>query len=54
MQVLRTKVKAFARMNRIFKTIKENKEEIIKIKAMTPDGKVPAGVLMGGTKEIHD
>lgn len=54
MQVLRTKVKAFARMNRIFKTIKENKEEIIKIKEMTPDGKVPVGVLMGGTKEIHD
>jgi len=54
MQVLRTKVKAFARMNRIFKTIKENQEEIIKIKEMTPDGKVPVGVLMGGSKEIHD
>mmetsp|Transcript_31131 Transcript_31131/g.42276 ORF Transcript_31131/g.42276 Transcript_31131/m.42276 type:complete len:95 (+) Transcript_31131:1150-1434(+) len=48
MEVLRTKVKAFARMNRIFKQIRENQEEILQIKKISSTGKLPPGLIIGG------
>lgn len=54
LEILRTKVKAFARMNRIFKQIRENQEEILQIKKITSDGKLPAGIIIGGTESIHN
>lgn len=54
MAALRAKVRVFARMNRIFKTIRNNQEEILAIKKLAPDGKVPIGVLTGGSQAVHN
>jgi len=53
LEVLRAKVKVVARMNRIFKTLRSNQEEILAIKKMTPDNKLPLYTLMGGSNAIH-
>lgn len=54
LDVLRAKVKVVARMNRIFKTIRNNQEEILAIKQLAPDGKVPMGILTGGSQAVHN
>ena len=53
MEVMRAKVKAMARMSKIFKTLRQNQEEIVQIKAMSPDGKLPMWTLIGGSGAIH-
>lgn len=46
--MLRSKVKVFARMQRMFTTLKDESETILKLKGMSPDGKIPRGVLLEG------
>ena len=53
LEVLRAKVRVIARMNRIFRTLRSNQNEILEIKKMAPDGKVPIGTLIGGATAIH-
>jgi hypothetical protein len=53
MAALRAKVRVFARMNRIFKTIRDNQEEILAIKKLN-EGKIPLGVLTGGSAAVHN
>jgi len=54
MKRIRSKIMVAARMNRILKTIKNNQEEILAIKAMAPDGKIPMGTLTGGSAAVHN
>lgn len=54
MKRIRAKIMVAARMNRILKTIKNNQEEILAIKALAPDGKVPMGILTGGSAAVHN
>jgi serine/threonine-protein phosphatase 2B catalytic subunit len=53
-EILRTKVKAVARLTRIFKNLRENSEMLVAIKKMAPDGKIPRGLLMHGRPAIRD
>jgi len=54
MEVLRTKVKTVARIARLFKNLRENSEMLIAIKALSPDGKIPRGLLLHGRPAIKD
>eukprot|EP00343_Euplotes_focardii_P004379 CAMPEP_0205816780 /NCGR_PEP_ID=MMETSP0205-20121125/23260_1 /ASSEMBLY_ACC=CAM_ASM_000278 /TAXON_ID=36767 /ORGANISM="Euplotes focardii, Strain TN1" /LENGTH=76 /DNA_ID=CAMNT_0053105853 /DNA_START=44 /DNA_END=270 /DNA_ORIENTATION=+ len=40
-QRMKLKVKSFARMQKMFKTLKDENESLLKIKGMAPDGKIP-------------
>lgn len=51
---LRSKVKAFARVQKMYKTLTEESELIIKLKGMVPDGKIPRGLLLEGRPAIKD
>jgi serine/threonine-protein phosphatase 2B catalytic subunit len=51
---LRSKVKVFARMQKMFTTLKDESELILKIKGMAPDGKIPKGLLLEGRPAIKD
>lgn len=68
MEILRTKVKTVARMQRIFKNLRysyykspltpcfyrSNSEMLIAIKKQSSDGKIPKGLLMNGTPAIKN
>ena len=49
---LRNKVRSVARMARMFKNLKEHSEQLVLIKAMSVDGKIPRGLLMSGLPAI--
>jgi serine/threonine-protein phosphatase 2B catalytic subunit len=51
---LRSKVKVFARMQKMLTTLKDESELILKLKGMAPDGKIPRGLLLEGRPAIKD
>jgi serine/threonine-protein phosphatase 2B catalytic subunit len=51
---LKSKVKVFGRMQKMFKTLKDESELILKLKGMAPDGKIPRGLLLEGRPAIKD
>mmetsp|Transcript_16178 Transcript_16178/g.15897 ORF Transcript_16178/g.15897 Transcript_16178/m.15897 type:complete len:121 (+) Transcript_16178:1048-1410(+) len=51
---LKSKVKVFARMQKMFTTLKDESELILKLKGMAPDGKIPRGLLLEGRPAIKD
>lgn len=52
--VMKTKVMTMARMQKMFSTLKNESEMLIKIKGMSPDGKIPRGLLLEGRPAIKD
>jgi len=51
---IKMKIKTMARMQMMFKTLKDESEMLIKIKSMAPDGKIPRGLLLDGRPAIRD
>lgn len=51
---IRSKVKAFARVQKMYKVLTEESETILKLKGMVPDGKIPKGLLLEGRPAIRD
>lgn len=51
---VRGKVMSVARMNRMYTTLREEKELLLKIKNMSPDGRIPRGLLMEGRPAIKN
>jgi serine/threonine-protein phosphatase 2B catalytic subunit len=51
---IKTKIKIMARMQKMFSTLKDESELLIKIKGMAPDGKIPRGLLLDGRPAIRD
>lgn len=51
---IKTKIKSFARMQKMFSTLKNESEMLLKIKGMSPDGKIPRGLLLEGRPAIKD
>lgn len=43
-----------ARMNRMYTTLREEKELLLKIKNMSPDGRIPRGLLLDGRPAIKN
>lgn len=52
--VLKNKIKSVARMARMFKNLRENSEMLMTIKKLSPDGKIPRGLLLKGRPAIRD
>jgi len=50
--VLKDKVVAVTKLMRMYKVLKENQNNIIKLKQLSPNGKIPSGVLQGGANAI--
>ena len=48
------KIKTVARMQKMFATLKNESESLLKIKDMAPDGKIPRGLLLEGRPAIRD
>lgn len=44
--ILRNKLNSIGRMNRMLTTLRENSETLLEMKKMSPDGKIPRGVLL--------
>ncbi len=53
-EVLRNKVKSISRMMKLFKVLREENEDILKLKGLCPDNKLPKGVLLEGSTAIKD
>merc|ERR1712242_604808 len=51
--VLKGKVIAVTKLMRMYKVLKENQDNIIKLKQLSPSGTLPSGVLAGGAKSIE-
>jgi len=51
--VLKTKVQAVTKLMRMYKVLKTNQDNIVKLKQLSPNGQLPHGVLSGGSKEIE-
>merc|ERR1719384_1830344 len=51
--VLKGKVVAGTKLMRMYKVLKENQNNIVQLKQLSPNGMIPHGVLAGGTKEIE-
>jgi len=51
--VLKGKVVAVTKLMRMYKVLKENQNNIVKLKQLSPNGQLPHGVLAGGSKEIE-
>jgi len=52
--VVRSKVRTIARLNKMFATLREEQELLLKIKNISPDGKIPRGLLMDGRPAIKN
>ena len=46
------KIQSVAKMNRMFSNLREDSELILKIKNISPDGKLPRGILLDGKPAI--
>lgn len=53
-EVLRHKIRFVGKIARIWKIERENKELILNLKQMCPDGKIPAGTLIKGREGLTD
>jgi len=53
-EILRTKVKTVARLQRIFKNLRTHSEMLIQIKKNSSDGKIPRGLLLNGSPAIRN
>merc|ERR1712244_84810 len=51
--VLKGKVVAVTKLMRMYKVLKENQDNIIKLKQLSPNGTLPSGILAGGAKSIE-
>jgi len=51
---MKNKVKAIAKMSRMFATLREESETLLKLKNMSPDGKLPRGLLLEGKPAIRN
>ena len=53
-EVLRNKLKFVSKMMKMNKTLREQNETIVKIKNISPDNKIPAGLLSQGKEALKD
>lgn len=51
---IRGKISSVARISRMFTTLREESEMLLKIKNISPDGKLPRGILLEGKPAIKN
>ena len=53
-QVMKGKIGSVARISRMYTTLREESEMLLKIKNISPDGKLPRGLLLAGKPAIKN
>lgn len=53
-QAMKNKIRSIGKMAILFKTLREERENITKLKGLCPGYKIPAGVLSGGADAIQE
>lgn len=51
---IKSKISSVARISRMFTTLREESEMLLKIKNISPDGKLPRGILLEGKPAIKN
>ena len=51
---IKSKVQSVAKISKMFSTLREEQEIILKIKNISPDGKLPRGILLEGKPAIKN
>ena len=51
-KIMKNKVRSVGRVQKMFATLREESELLLKIKNMSPDGKLPKGILLEGRPAI--
>ena len=54
MIVMRGKINSVAKMSKMFSTLREESELLLQIKNISPDGKLPRGILLQGKPAIKN
>jgi serine/threonine-protein phosphatase 2B catalytic subunit len=52
--IIRNRIKFLGKMMKMMKTLREQNETVIKLKQLTPDNKIPQGLLVQGTEALND
>lgn len=52
--IMKGKVRTMARVSKMFATLREESEALLKIKNMSADGKLPRGLLLDGKPAIRN
>ena len=52
--IIKGKVRTIGRVSKMFQTLREESEVLLKIKNMAPDGKLPRGLLLEGKPAIRN
>ena len=52
--IIRNKIRAMGRLGKIYTTLKDEYELLLKIKQMAPDGRLPHGLLLAGKPAIKN
>jgi len=52
--VIKEKIRAVSKMRKVFRVIREENDNLVKLKALSPSGRLPAGILSKGSKAIAD
>ena len=50
--LIKSKIQSVAKVSKMFSVLREEQEMILKIKNISPDGKLPRGILMEGKPAI--
>lgn len=53
-KAIKGKITSVARISRMFTTLREESEMLLKIKNISPDGKLPRGILLEGKPAIKN
>lgn len=52
--MVRNKIKTMGRIGKIYNTLKDEREILLLIKHMAPDGRIPHGLLLAGKPAIKN
>jgi len=52
--VIKEKILAVSKMRKVFRVIREENDNIVKLKALSPSGRLPAGILSKGSEAIAE